>query len=78
MTSETENNSGGFLRWVMLGVILAVLAVTLSEGLRDRVLDAMFGAEEEFEYDPSSESAGDGTASNGTVSQARAGETQAS
>jgi len=36
----------------MFGVILTVLAVTLSEGLRERVLDALFGAEEEFNYEP--------------------------
>jgi hypothetical protein len=49
----TENEeSGGILKWAVLAVILGVLAVTLSEGLRDRVLDALFGAEEEFQYEP--------------------------
>jgi len=50
-----ENNSGGIFRWVVLAGILGVLAVTLSEGLRDRVLGALFGAEEEFHYEPSSD-----------------------
>lgn len=72
MTNETDTNSGGFLRWVMLGVILAVLAVTLSEGLRDRVLDAMFGAEEEFEYEPAVESASNGSNGTGTGTAAKA------
>ena len=48
-----EQNSGGFLKWLVLMGVLGVLAVTLSEGLRDRVLDALFGAEEEFNYEPS-------------------------
>jgi hypothetical protein len=34
---------------VLLGVA-GVLAITLSEGLRTKVLDLLFGAEEEFDY----------------------------
>jgi hypothetical protein len=34
----------------MLAIVAAVLAIVLSEGLRKTVLDALFGAEEEFEY----------------------------
>ena len=30
----------------------AVLAIALSEGLRNKVLDLLFGAEEEFDYVP--------------------------
>ena len=40
-------------RWgrvLLIGVAAAVLAIILSEGLRKSVLDALFGAEEEFEY----------------------------
>lgn len=48
-----EKNSGGIFRWIVLMGIMGVLALTLSEGLRDRVLDALFGAEEEFNYEPS-------------------------
>lgn len=51
-----EKNSGGILRWLVLMGVLGVLAMTLSEGLRDRVLDALFGAEEEFNYEPSGDS----------------------
>jgi hypothetical protein len=31
-------------------LVLGVLAITLSEGLRTKVLDLLFGAEEEFDY----------------------------
>jgi hypothetical protein len=34
---------------MILGVA-GILAVALSEGLRTKVLDLMFGAEEEFDY----------------------------
>jgi len=35
---------------LVVGIVGAGLAVALSEGLRKKVLDALFGAEEEFEY----------------------------
>ena len=35
---------------IMLGVVGAVVAIVLSEDARKSVLDALFGAEEEFEY----------------------------
>src|SRR5215217_193250 len=41
---------GGFFRKVMLITIAGGLALALSEDLRKKVLDALFGAEEEFEY----------------------------
>ena len=37
-------------RLLLLGVIGAGVALGVSEGLRKKVLDALFGAEEEFEY----------------------------
>jgi hypothetical protein len=37
-------------RLLLIGLIGAGLALALSEGLRKTVLDALFGAEEEFEY----------------------------
>jgi adenylosuccinate synthase len=37
-------------RLLFLGIVGAGLALALSEGLRKKVLDALFGAEEEFEY----------------------------
>ncbi len=41
---------GGFGRILIVGIVGAGLALALSEGLRKKVLDALFGAEEEFEY----------------------------
>ena len=35
---------------IMLGIVGAVIAIVLSEDARKTVLDALFGAEEEFEY----------------------------
>jgi hypothetical protein len=37
-------------RVLLVAVVGAGLALALSEGLRKKVLDALFGAEEEFEY----------------------------
>jgi adenylosuccinate synthase len=37
-------------RVLLLAIVGAGLALALSEGLRKKVLDALFGAEEEFEY----------------------------
>jgi hypothetical protein len=39
-----------FGRLLLVGVVGAGLALALSEDLRKKVLDALFGAEEEFEY----------------------------
>ncbi len=37
-------------RLLIVGIVGGALALALSEGLRKKVLDALFGAEEEFEY----------------------------
>lgn len=37
-------------RMLMLAIVGGVLALALSEDLRNKVLDALFGAEEEYEY----------------------------
>ena len=37
-------------RLLLVAIVGAGLALALSEGLRSKVLDALFGAEEEFEY----------------------------
>jgi len=37
-------------RLLLLGIVGAGLAIAVSEGLRNKVLDALFGAEEEFDY----------------------------
>ena len=39
-------------RALLLALVAAALAVALSEDVRNRVLDALFGAEEEFDYVP--------------------------
>jgi ferric-dicitrate binding protein FerR (iron transport regulator) len=40
----------GMGRTLLLLIVGAALAMALSEGLRSKVLDALFGSEEEFEY----------------------------
>jgi hypothetical protein len=42
----------GFGRKVLFLVVAAGAALALSEGLRSKVLDTLFGAEEEFQYTP--------------------------
>jgi hypothetical protein len=37
-------------RILLLGIVGGALALALSEGLRSKVLDLLFGAEEEFDY----------------------------
>ena len=45
-----RKRKGGFGRILLLGLIGGGAALAASEGLRKKVLDALFGAEEEFEY----------------------------
>ena len=45
-----RKGGGGFKRLVLLAVVGSGVALALSEGLRKKALDALFGAEEEFEY----------------------------
>jgi hypothetical protein len=45
-----SQRSGGLGRLLLVGIVGGGLALALSEGLRKKVLDALFGAEEEFEY----------------------------
>ena len=45
-----RKRKGGIGRLLLVGVVGAGVALALSEGLRKKVLDALFGAEEEFEY----------------------------
>ncbi len=52
-----KQRSGGFGRVLLLGLVGGGLALALSEGLRKKVLDALFGAEEEFEYTSTTTSA---------------------
>src|SRR5215211_3163192 len=45
-----QKRGGGFGRVLLLGIVGGAVALAVSEGLRKKVLDALFGAEEEFEY----------------------------
>jgi hypothetical protein len=45
-----KQRSGGFGRILVLALVGGIAALALSEGLRKKVLDTLFGAEEEFEY----------------------------
>jgi hypothetical protein len=45
-----SRRKGGIGRWIAAAVIGAGLVLVFSEGARKAILDALFGAEEEFEY----------------------------
>ncbi len=45
---------GGFGKLLMVGIVGGIAAIALSESLRNKLLDALFGAEEEFQYTPAS------------------------
>lgn len=48
--SPKKKRKGGFGKLLVIGLAGAGVALVASEGLRKKVLDALFGAEEEFEY----------------------------
>ena len=62
-----KQRSGGFGRILLLGLIGGAAALALSEGLRKKVLDALFGAEEEFEYTSTTTSTPSPTATAGST-----------
>jgi hypothetical protein len=47
---QARKRRGGLGRSLLLFTVGGVLALALSEGLRSKVLDLLFGAEEEFDY----------------------------
>jgi len=47
---DQRKRKGGFGRLLLVGVLGGAIAIAVSEGLRNKVLDALFGAEEEFDY----------------------------
>jgi hypothetical protein len=49
-SKPASKRKGGIGKLLLLAVVGGVVAVALSEGLRGKVLDALFGAEEEFDY----------------------------
>jgi hypothetical protein len=50
LRASKRRRKGGFGRLILLGLLAGAVALVLSEGARKTVLDALFGAEEEFEY----------------------------
>ena len=62
-----KQRKGGFGKLLIIGVVGAGLALALSEGLRKKVLDALFGAEEEFEYTSTTSAAPSPQATAGTT-----------
>jgi hypothetical protein len=55
-----RRRKGGFGRLILLAIVGAGIALVVSEGARKAVMDALFGAEEEFEY-TSTTSGGNGS-----------------
>jgi hypothetical protein len=47
---KKRKRRGGFGKLLFVGIVGAGVALAVSEGLRNKVLDALFGAEEEFDY----------------------------
>ena len=50
LRSKPKKRRGGIGRLLLIAIVGAVIALAVSEGARKAVLDALFGAEEEFEY----------------------------
>ena len=49
-SSPKAKRKGGIGKLLLVAIVGAVVAIAASEGLRGKVLDALFGAEEEFDY----------------------------
>ena len=47
---KRKRSGGGLRKLVFIAIIGGIAAVALSEGVRNKLLDALFGAEEEFDY----------------------------
>jgi hypothetical protein len=47
---QPSRRGGGLGKLLLLAIVGAVLAVALNEGVRNKVLDLLFGKEEEFDY----------------------------
>ncbi len=50
LRAPRKRRRGRLGRLILLGLVGAAIAIVLSEDARKTVLDALFGAEEEFEY----------------------------
>jgi hypothetical protein len=62
-----KQKKGGFGRVLLLGIVGGAVALAVSEGLRKKVLDALFGAEEEFEYTSTTSSPSSSTPAGSTA-----------
>ena len=49
-SAKKGKRKGGIGRLLLVAIIGGAVAMAASEGLRNKVLDALFGAEEEFDY----------------------------
>jgi hypothetical protein len=49
-TKPKAKRKGGMGKLLVVALVGGALAIAMSEGLRGKVLDALFGAEEEFDY----------------------------
>jgi hypothetical protein len=65
--SPKRKKRGGLGKVLLVGVAGAGVALAVSEGLRKKVLDSLFGAEEEFEYSSSTTSNAQSGATAGTT-----------
>lgn len=57
---KVKKSGRGLAGLVVLAVIGAIAALVVSEPLRNKALDVLFGAEEEFQYTPAVEPADNG------------------
>ena len=49
-SAKPKKRKGGIGKLLLISIIGGAVAMAASEGLRNKVLDALFGAEEEFDY----------------------------
>jgi len=49
-SSPKKQRKGGIGRLLLVAIVGGAVAIAASESLRNKVLDALFGAEEEFDY----------------------------
>ena len=54
---KKKKRGGGLGKLLLIGIVSAGVALAVSEDLRKKMLDALFGAEEEFEYTSTTSSA---------------------
>jgi hypothetical protein len=48
--SKPAKRKGGIGKLLLISILGGAIALAVSEGLRNKLLDALFGAEEEFDY----------------------------